>query len=97
MRDLECPYCDHRFDYRGNPMGDEDESQEQCPECEKYLVVTSSLHISYRTHKADCLNGAPHDLKMSSTYPREYSRLQCTACSYYEKPTKEQLEALLNE
>lgn len=97
MKDLDCPYCDHRFDYTGDPMGDEEETEQECPECFKYFVVTSSLTINYNTHKAPCLNGAPHDLKMSTTYPREFSKLRCTYCSHYEKPTKEQMEELLNE
>ena len=94
--DLECPYCgagqevchDDGFGYS------EDERHEQeCSECEKTFVFTTSIHYYYEAEKADCLNGGQHVLAMSATYPREYSKMYCRDCDFRREPTPDEFKA----
>lgn len=94
--DVNCPYCgagqeinhDDGFGY------EEDRRHEQsCPKCDKNFVFTTSISFSYDAEKADCLNGGEHVLKMSSTYPRQYSKMHCENCDFNRKPTPEEFVA----
>jgi len=85
MSALTCPYCDCE-------MNDPEECNEQdrtyekeCPHCDKAFVFTVEYTRYYREHKADCLNGAPHDYQRTNTYPPEAARLRCSMCDD-EKP-----------
>jgi hypothetical protein len=97
MADVHCPYCD-----AGNEVNhddgfgyEEDRRHEmECCECEKNFVFTTYIHFSYTPHKADCLNGAPHQLKPSLTWPREYTKMECQCCDYTRKMTPEEFAAL---
>ena len=96
MSDMQCPYCEADQTVCHDDGAGYDESQRHehtCSECGKVFVFITSISFSYEPHKADCLNGAPHDLKMSSTYPRQYSRMQCKVCDFERNPTPDEFKA----
>lgn len=89
MKDIECPYCGHDFDVcndDGHGYEEDKSHEERCPSCDKNFVFTTMISFTYSPAKADCLNGAPHRLELSNTYPKEHARLQCQDCDYSEKP-----------
>ena len=97
MKDLTCPYCDHEFDVchdDGFGYAEDARHEQQCPECEEMFVFTTSISFFYDTDKADCLNGAEHPLKLSNTYPREFSKMLCKQCDYERQATKLEIETL---
>ena len=94
--DIKCPYCDadQEICHDDGAAYEEDIRHEQtCSECEKTFVFTTSIHYYYDARKADCLNGSRHKLFLTNTYPREYSRMKCSACEYERKATPEELAA----
>lgn len=96
MADLECPYCnaDQEVNHDDGFGYEEDQRHEmECSECEKMFVFTTSISCYYEADKADCLNGGQHRLKMSATYPREYSNMYCEDCDYKQKPTADEFIA----
>jgi hypothetical protein len=96
MSDLECPYCEADLEVNHDDgFGyEEDRNHEmQCSKCEKSFVFTTSISYSYYAEKADCLNGGAHDLRMSMTYPRQYSDMGCRDCDFKRKPTPDEFAA----
>ncbi len=85
MKDVDCPYCGHAFDINhddGHGLSEGDEHQDQCPKCEKNFVFSTYISVSHTAHKADCLNGAPHRLKKTNTFPDQYARMRCEDCGH---------------
>lgn len=83
MKDIECPYCGAEWDWSGDSLAQDEECQENCPECDKDFIVICHYSVSYDSHKADCLNGAEHNYKPITGYPREYfeNKRRCSMCS----------------
>jgi NAD-dependent SIR2 family protein deacetylase len=64
MSDIECPYCGHEYELDhddGSFYEDGKLEEDQCPECEKFFLVYTSVTYYHEGSKADCLNGAPHN------------------------------------
>ena len=38
--DIKCPYCGYEYEYDGDPFGQDDQWEEECPECDKFFMVT---------------------------------------------------------
>lgn len=96
MADLECPYCEAEQEVcHDDGFGYEEDRrhEQQCSNCEKTYTFTTSISYYYEAEKADCLNGGPHDLVMSMTYPREYSHMGCRGCDFRRKPTPDEFIA----
>ena len=96
MSDMECPYCgaDQEVCHDdGHGYAEDVRHEHTCSNCEKTFVFTTYISFDYEPHKADCLNGEPHELKMSSTWPREYSKMRCMNCDYVRKPTDDEFAA----
>lgn len=100
MSDLECPYCGkeqevcHDDDYG---YSEDARHEQECSDCGKNYIFTTSISYYYEPEKADCLNGGQHILKISITYPREYSRMECRDCDFNRQPTSEEFAALSAE
>ena len=78
MHDVTCPYCEHDLvlSHDDGAYYDENGREEcQCPECEKYCMVTSSVQWSHTAEKADCLNGGEHIWKDTNK-----GKQRCTEC-----------------
>lgn len=71
MNDLECPYCEHEQD-RLHEM--------ECSNCDKAFVFTTSIMFSYEGFQADCLTTGKHIWKRGSTYPYEWTTMNCKTC-----------------
>lgn len=96
MADLECPYCGSEQEVchdDGAGYAEDERHEQECSDCGKQYVFTTSISYYYEAEKADCLNGGAHVLMMSCTYPREYSDMYCRDCEYRRKPTAEEFVA----
>lgn len=51
--DFECPECLAEWNNDGDPYGDGDEGEEQCPKCGLKLIVTASISIDYDVRIAE--------------------------------------------
>ncbi len=86
-RDLQCPYCNEWQEVcHDDGLGYEEDKRHEmdCPDCGKSFVFCTSVHFTYEPAKADCLNGDPHQLEETTTYPRRYTRLVCANCDHSE-------------
>ncbi len=68
--DYECPYCNAEHEYTGDPLGDDETTEVQCEQCEKFFIVRGCITVSYDAYQADCLNGNPHPMRDCMRYPR---------------------------
>lgn len=81
--DIECPYCEKGLDINHDDgFGYEENVKHQmdCPQCKKTFVFTTVISYDYEPEKADCLNGDKHDYAITSTAPKEFSKMRCTMC-----------------
>lgn len=51
--DFECPECGDMWNNEGDPIGEGDEAEEECPGCEKTLLVTVSYSVDYELRVKD--------------------------------------------
>ena len=96
MSDVNCPYCDHKFEVcRDDGHGtDESETYEQeCPECEKVFALTVAIHFRYSAEKADCMNDGPHNFREDyNPLPWNVGNPFCRGCGNHimiDKPANE--------
>lgn len=83
MSTLECPYCNHRQDADhddGYGFTEDRAHDMSCEECRKKFVFYTSITYNYETHKADCLNGSPHDFQTVIKMFGEQNIERCTMC-----------------
>lgn len=77
--DMQCPYCDADQEVNhddGAGYSEDEAHQQQCSDCDKYFVFTTSISFHFDPAKADCLNGSPHNFKFAKAYPHEYSKMR---------------------
>ena len=97
-KDINCPYCeadleichDDGFGYAEDVL-----HEDQCPECHKYFTFDTTINFSYDAHKADCLNGEPHKFKPTTTFPKDFTMMECISCDKRRKPTDEEMSEIL--
>ena len=90
MTDMNCPYCNAENEVchdDGAGYSEDQQHEHTCCGCRKTFVFTTQISFHYEPQKADCLNDSEHQLKMSSTHPRQYSMMRCKDCDYERKPT----------
>lgn len=91
--DLECPYCENELDINHDDgFGYEEgvKHEMQCEHCQKSFVFETSISFYYEPEKADCLNDGKHDWKITRTYPKEFSKMECTMCGYRRELTDDE-------
>ena len=91
--DLECPYCEKGLDVcHDDGFGYEEgvKHEMDCDHCGKTFTFQTSISFYYEPEKADCLNGAGHDFKLSQTYPIEFSQMVCKTCDEKRKLTDDE-------
>lgn len=91
--DVECPYCGADLEINHDDGYGYEEGrthQQECGNCEKTFVYTTSIMFSYEAEKADCLNGANHDYRPTTTYPRIATKMECTICANRRELTAEE-------
>ncbi len=97
-KDINCPYCQEELDIcHDDGFGYEEgvKHEMECDKCGKSFIFQTQISFDYYPEKSDCLNGAPHDYKASRSYPKEYSKMECTMCDKTRKPTEEEFKAIL--
>lgn len=98
MIDANCPYCGsgQEINHDGGYGYDDSETYSQdCVDCGKTFAFTTYFIIGHETHKADCLNGAEHKYEPTRTYPVEYTKMECASCGETRKPTKEEMNSIM--
>jgi hypothetical protein len=81
--DVDCPYCGvgQEICHDDGAGYEEDATHEQeCGDCEKVFVFTTSISFSYEAARADCLNGEKHKWERTHTWPKEFAKLRCSVC-----------------
>lgn len=81
--DIKCPYCkkDLDIDHDDGYGYEEDiKYQQECEYCKKQFIFETSIVYYYDAMKADCLNDGDHNYKITTTWPKEFSKMQCTMC-----------------
>jgi len=98
VSDIRCPYCDAKasVNYDDGHGCEEDKLHEMtCPSCDKSFVFTTYISFSHTAYRADCLNGSPHEMAMTLTYPRRYARMACANCDHEEALPPEMLASII--
>ena len=93
MKDVKCPYCGEEKEIRHDDGDGFDENflhNQQCNDCDKYFAFTTSISYFYKAYKADCLNDGEHKYKPTTTYPVEYTRMECLDCGDIRDLTEEE-------
>ena len=98
MSDVECPYCgkyqeinhDDGYGYQEGEI-----FNQECDDCEKTFAYTTSILFSYDAEKADCLNGGDHNWKPQITYPKKYTKMECTMCGCTRVPTDSEFKEFI--
>lgn len=96
MHEIECPYCgaNQRANIDDVDLSNEDELHaHECKECEKIFSFRAEISINLHAQKSDCLNGSPHNLRFSKSYPNSiFSKITCGCCDFERKATAEEIE-----
>lgn len=98
MNDINCPYCDAEQEINhddGRGYEENETHQQQCSECNKYFVFTTSISFFYDAEKADCLNDGEHNFEPTQTFPKEYSKMRCSDCGEIRECKKEEMNRIL--
>lgn len=98
MSDLNCPYCDAELDVCHDDGFGYEESvnhQIECEKCGKTFVFKTSILFYYEPSKADCLNGCDHDFKPTTTFPLEFTKMECSMCGEMRYPTEEEMSSIM--
>jgi len=91
--DLECPYCEKGLEVNHDDGFGYEENvnhEMECYYCKKSFVFQTSISFHYEPSKADCLNGIPHEYKLTRTSPNEFSMMRCTMCDDKREMTEEE-------
>ena len=94
MEYINCPYCKAGLEINHDDgFGYEEgvKHQMECGKCEKTFIFETSVLFYYEAEKADCLNGEKHEYKITSTYPTEFSRMECSICGRQRELTDDEL------
>lgn len=88
-KDIECPYCgewqeichDDGYGYK-----EDVKYEQQCSDCEKHFSYTTIISFYYDAQKADCLNGAPHNLAPVKHFPLIFPDwVRCKDCGFEDR------------
>lgn len=84
MYDIECPYCGKPQEINhddGYGYEEDQQHSQQCRDCEKTFVYTTSISYYYEATKADCLNGGDHKYQPVKHYPSSWPDWKrCAEC-----------------
>jgi len=93
IEDIVCPYCgkwNEVCNDDGHGMVEDHLYQDECIHCEKVYVFTSCIDISYSPYAAECLNGADHQYKKTTTIYNEFVLMRCINCEEVRQPTEKE-------
>jgi hypothetical protein len=98
MTDIDCPYCDCPQEINhddGYGYQEDTPHQQTCSNCKKTFVYHTIISFDYVPKRADCLNDAEHDFQPTSTYPKRFTKMECTICEEKRNPTDEEKKQFL--
>lgn len=98
MSDLECPYCDHGFEFDDESPSQDEKLEIECPSCEKNFIAYANWSLSFTEYQADCLNDEDHRYKDSNRYPFVIDgkvQQRCEMCD--EEKCRDATEAEMND
>lgn len=98
MSDVDCPYCGTEKEIcHDDGYGYEEDSmhEQQCSECEKVFVFTTTIIVTHEAHRADCLNGEQHRFQPTATWPKERTKMECQDCGARRPCSEEEMAAVL--
>lgn len=78
-----CPYCGKGLEIcHDDGFGYEEgvKHHQECPHCEKVFVFETFISFYYEPQKSDCLNDGKHNYEKTTTFPEEFSEMECTTC-----------------
>ena len=72
MIEVECPYCGYNIEVDGEGVNFDNTNEQECFECEKSFVYTTTISVDCYAKKAPCLNGeVEHEFKKVCGSPSE--------------------------
>lgn len=98
MSDINCPYCDSEQEINhddGYGYEEGEKHQQECSNCKKTYCYTTSISFYYDAEKADCLNDGKHDYKATTTFPKEFTKMECSMCGDSRTPTEDEMKQIL--
>jgi hypothetical protein len=90
MPDFDCPYCDAPFEVchdDGHGYDEDRLHEDECGACGKKFVFRTYISIDHFPEKADCLNGAPHQMEAVTYAPKGLYEhwFRCATCGLEDK------------
>jgi hypothetical protein len=88
---VKCPYCEKEIEINHDDGFGYEEGvthQQECPHCEKTFVFETYISFDYELKKAECLNGGEQCYILTTTIPREFSKMECKMCGDKREPTE---------
>lgn len=98
MNDVECPYCGAEQEIchdDGYGMEENQHHEQECTACDRTFCYTTAIVLLHTAARADCLNGAPHRYRPTTTFPPEHTKMECQDCKYRRPCTEQELSAVL--
>ena len=83
MSDINCPYCDAEIDIchdEGQGYEEDKKHSQECSNCERTFVFTTSIIFHYKAAEAPCLNEGDHEWEETKTFPRVFTEERCRIC-----------------
>jgi sarcosine oxidase delta subunit len=97
MDEVECPYCGEDFEINhddGQHYEDGKSASDYCPNCDKQVMISTSVSYYHEIEKADCLNEiSDHDwsswyfLWFNDDFTKKIERRYCNVCDEEERET----------
>lgn len=82
--DVKCPYCGKGQEIchdDGVGYSEDKTHQQECSDCEKIFIFTTSITFYYEASEADCLNDGKHTFEKVGRYPVVIFDKVCVRCS----------------
>jgi len=95
MEEVKCPYCgfEQEIDHQDGYGFEEDETYSQeCCYCGMTFAYKTIINFDYEVKKCDCLNRGEHKWVLQTTYPKCFSKMQCSECGEERNLTDEELK-----
>ena len=101
MKDVKCPYCNEWQEIcHDDGYGYEEDTyhEQECGNCEKTFVFTTTTSFYYNATQAPCKNGGEHDWNQIIGFPEEafIGKFRCAYCDEEEDREPEKRKAATN-
>ena len=89
---ITCPYCGGKTDYRQHDIDFSDGAINiiECPHCDKQFRADTIVMIDFNVSTCDCQNDGKHDWRLTTTFPKALSRMECPICGEQRELTDEE-------